>query len=253
MRWGNERQNFLCHCVNGIGHNGCRSGAHRSTHGEPCKPQLWQRGGGFDEQPEPDPDEFGTTAVTISQATSSGTGFSISGVSLPVTLDAGQSATFTASLAPTTAGSASGTATIRSSQLSAPVSIAMTGTGVAVAPSITSQPASEGILVNQTATFSVIAAGTAPLSYQWKKTGVAISGATSASYTTPAEALSGNGTQFTVVVTNAAGSATSNAATLTVTTAPVAPSITTQPANQTTTAGLTATFADGYSFGHGST
>jgi hypothetical protein len=54
------------------------------------------------------------------------------------------------------------------------------------------------------------------LSYQWKKGGTAISGATSSSYTTPATTSSDNGAQFTVMVSNSAGSATSNAATLTV-------------------------------------
>jgi hypothetical protein len=85
-----------------------------------------------------------------------------------------------------------------------------------VAPSITAQPASQTITAGQTATFSVTASGTAPLSYQWRKNGTAIGGATTASYTTPAETTADNGAQFTVVVTNVAGNATSNAATLTV-------------------------------------
>ena len=112
-----------------------------------------------------------------------------------------------------------------------------------VAPSITTQPSGQTITAGQTATFSVTAAGTAPLSYQWKKSGTTISGATSSSYTTPAETTSDNGVPFTVVVSNSAGSATSNAATLTVNAAPVAPSITTQPTSQTITAGQTATFS----------
>ena len=61
---------------------------------------------------------------------------------------------------------------------------------------------------------------------------MAISGATAASYTTPATTSSETGTQFTVVVTDSNGSVTSNPATLTVTAAAVAPSITSQPANQ---------------------
>ena len=112
-----------------------------------------------------------------------------------------------------------------------------------VAPSITTQPASQTVTAGQTATFSVTASGTAPLSYQWQKNGAAISGATSASYTTPAETTSENGAQFTVMVSNSAGSVTSSAATLTVNPAPVAPSITTQPSSQTVTAGQTATFS----------
>jgi hypothetical protein len=70
--------------------------------------------------------------------------------------------------------------------------------------------------VGQTATFSVTATGSATLSYQWQKGATAIAGATSSSYTTAATTSSDNGAQFTVAVSNSAGSVTSNAATLTV-------------------------------------
>lgn len=84
-----------------------------------------------------------------------------------------------------------------------------------VAPSITTQPASQTVTAGQSVTFSVVAAGTAPLSYQWQQNGVAISGATSSSYTI-SSAQSANAGSYTAVVSNSAGSATSNAATLTV-------------------------------------
>src|ERR1700722_14568542 len=116
------------------------------------------------------------------------------------------------------------------------------GTGGS-APVITTQPSNTAVAVSQTATFSVVAAGTAPLSYQWQKNGTNITGATSASYTTPSTASTDNGATFQVVVSNSAGSVTSGAATLTVNPAVVAPTITTQPANQTVTAGQTATFS----------
>lgn len=112
----------------------------------------------------------------------------------------------------------------------------------AVAPTITSQPASQTVTVGQTARFAVMASGTAPLSYQWLKNNSNIASATSAAYTTPAAVAGDTGAQFTVVVSNSAGSIASAAATLTVTTAPVGPTITTQPANQTVTVGQTATF-----------
>src|SRR5207248_2040998 len=111
-----------------------------------------------------------------------------------------------------------------------------------VAPVITTQPVNQTVITGQAATFSVVASGTAPMSYQWQKNGASIAGATSASYTTPATTTSDSGSTFKVVVSNGAGTATSNAATLTVNTAPVAPTITTQPANQTVTTGQTATF-----------
>jgi hypothetical protein len=72
------------------------------------------------------------------------------------------------------------------------------------------------VTVGATATFSVVATGTAPLSYQWSKNGTVVSGATAASYTTPATVSVDNGASFTVKVSNVAGSQTSNPATLTV-------------------------------------
>ncbi len=118
----------------------------------------------------------------------------------------------------------------------------LAGPATRIPPSITSQPVSQTVTAGQKATFSVVATGTNPLKYHWSKNGVSITGATSASYTTPATTTSDSGSQFTVAVSNSAGSVTSNAATLTVN-ALVAPSITTQPASQTVTAGQAATFS----------
>jgi hypothetical protein len=84
------------------------------------------------------------------------------------------------------------------------------------APTISVHPASQTIQEGLTATFTVTAAGTAPLAYQWKRGGVAIVGATAASYTTAVLTSADDGALFTVVVSNADGSATSTAATLTV-------------------------------------
>jgi hypothetical protein len=86
------------------------------------------------------------------------------------------------------------------------------------APTISTQPANQSINAGQTATFTVVAAGAAPLSYQWQLNGTAIVGATAASYTTPVATTADSGQQFRVVVTNSLGSITSNIATLTVTT-----------------------------------
>ena len=59
-----------------------------------------------------------------------------------------------------------------------------------------------------------MAAGTAPLTYQWQKNNANISGATSASYTTPATVSGDSGATFRVIVTNPVTSITSNPATL---------------------------------------
>src|SRR2546427_727031 len=142
------------------------------------------------------------------------------------------------------AGLGSGTATITATDGSgASASTTLIVNPAPVAPTITAQPASQTVTAGQTATFSVTATGTAPLSYQWQRAGVPISGATLASYTTPPTTSADDSAQFTVVVSNTAGSVTSSVATLTVTPAPVAPTITSQPASQTVTAGQTATFS----------
>nr|WP_154984450.1 S-layer homology domain-containing protein [Paenibacillus xylanexedens] len=113
-----------------------------------------------------------------------------------------------------------------------------------VAPSITSQPGNKTVTAGQTATFSITASGDAPLSYQWKKDGNAltdgenISGATAATLSI-SNTQSGDAGSYTVVVTNAAGNASSNAATLTVNalTNAATPSIDTQPTGDTVNEG----------------
>src|SRR5580704_18175469 len=97
------------------------------------------------------------------------------------------------------------------------------------APTITTSPGNQTVTAGQTATFTVVASGTAPLSYQWQQNGVNIVGATTTSYTTAVTATTDSGSTFAVVVSNTAGTLTSAAATLTVNAAPVAPTITTQP------------------------
>jgi glucose/arabinose dehydrogenase len=111
------------------------------------------------------------------------------------------------------------------------------------APSITTQPASQTVAAGQSVTFSVGATGTQPLAYQWQRGTTNIAGATSASYTFTAQAAD-NGATFRVIVSNAFGSVTSNAATLTVTqnSAPTA-TITAPAAGTLYTAGGTVNYA----------
>ena len=84
-------------------------------------------------------------------------------------------------------------------------------------PAITTQPQAQTVAEGATATFSVVATGAGPLTYQWQKNDVALVGATSASYTTPASIVADSGESFTVVVTGPTGRITSSAALLTVT------------------------------------
>ena len=107
---------------------------------------------------------------------------------------------------------------------------------VTAKPAITTQPVSQAVAAGQTASFSVVATGTEPLTYQWKKDGSNIDGATSSTYK-PVSSSELNGAKFSVVVTNSAGTVTSNEAVL----SDVA--IGTQPTNQTAFASKTATFS----------
>jgi hypothetical protein len=92
----------------------------------------------------------------------------------------------------------------------------LTVTAAAVAPSVITQPASQSVLPSTPVTFSVVAGGSSPIAYQWRRNGVDITGATTASYAfTPTGA--DNGALFTVRVSNAAGSIVSQAATLSIT------------------------------------
>jgi hypothetical protein len=84
------------------------------------------------------------------------------------------------------------------------------------APSITTQPSTQTVNPGQTATFTVVASGAAPLTYQWMRNGRAIAGATSPAYTTPAAAVGDNGAGFSVTIANAAGQTASATAALTV-------------------------------------
>ncbi|MFT3869892.1 MAG: immunoglobulin domain-containing protein [Nibricoccus sp.] len=118
----------------------------------------------------------------------------------------------------------------------------------AVAPSITTQPQSVTVTVGAGATFTVAATGTAPLTYQWKKAGAAINGATSATYTIPVAQLTDAG-NYTVVITNGTGSITSSTATLAVSPAPAGPVIATQPTSHSVASGHDVSlviFATGY-------
>ena len=143
------------------------------------------------------------------------------------------------------------------------------GTGTVVnAPAITDQPNNATVTVGQPATFTVAASGSEPLSYKWQESNSSgnwadISGATDATYTTGATTTSMSGYQYRCVVSNSAGSVTSEVATLTVNepapttytiTADVTPSgAGTATSDKTTaTAGdtvkLTATANSGYRF-----
>jgi hypothetical protein len=140
------------------------------------------------------------------------------------TLDNGDSFTVTVS-------NSAGSATSNAAKL----------TVTAQAPQISVQPPNVSVQIGQTANFSVTAAGTAPLSYQWLRNNQAISAATSPTYALANAQSTDSGATFAVTVSNSAGSITSGPASLTVTQVPVA--LATQPAGGTYFVGETTTMS----------
>ena len=108
-----------------------------------------------------------------------------------------------------------------------------------IPPTITSQPVSVAAMQGQTVTFNVTATGSAPLIYQWMKNGVPIPSATTATLTL-SDVQASDADTYTVMITNPAGSVTSNPVTLTLV---FAPSITSSPLSYTAYEKLTGVMA----------
>ena len=107
------------------------------------------------------------------------------------------------------------------------------------APSITDQPKDKAVFISQTAYFDVGVTGKPPFAFQWYRDGVAISGATGATYTSGAVTSADNGAKFSVKITTASGSVASSQAVLTVKDKPV---VTTDPVSASVSVGASVSF-----------
>ena len=109
-----------------------------------------------------------------------------------------------------------------------------------IALSLTAQPQAQTARDGEVATFDAAATGSEPIQYQWQRNGVPIAGADNSSYTTSALALADNAAVFKVVITNPAGSVSSQEAKLSVTA--MAPRVLTDPDSVTTSDGANVIF-----------
>lgn len=118
-----------------------------------------------------------------------------------------------------------------------------------MAPVITQQPADVSVTAPDAAQFSVVASGTPAPTYQWQRSNIGggsysdIPGATGANYGTGATTTAMNGERYRVLISNSAGSTTSNPAVLTVAPTPVMPTFTQLPQTQAVVAPAPATFS----------
>ncbi len=183
----------------------------------------------------------GSSTLTISALTASGTGYSVSGFTLPISIAAGASSTITAKFAPTATGSPAGNISITSNAPGSPLTIAMTGTGVQ--GQVTSSPASvsfgnvlvgasssQTVSLTNNGTASVTISSVAPTGTGYTITGLAA---------TPITLTTGQSTSFTA--TFAPTSAASASGTITVTSNGSNPSLTISLSGTGVQAGISAT------------
>jgi len=152
----------------------------------------------------------GGSSLTITQANVTGAVFSISGLSLPLTLTSNQSVTFTATFAPTSAGAASGSLSVVSNASNSPLNIALSGTGTAAGQlAVSPTSLSFGNVVDGTSSAlngSLIASGAAvTVSSASLNNGEFVLSGISLPVTIPA----GQSSSFTVTFTPQASGATS--------------------------------------------
>jgi len=137
-------------------------------------------------------------------------------------------------------GSDSGVFSVKVTNAGGSVMSANAYLNIAPPPTITTQPQSQAVTPGQSVSFSVAASGSGSISYQWYFNGVSLGGAANSSTFSINNVIVGNAGNYTVVVANSTGSATSAVATLTVF---VPPAIQTQPNNQAVTQGQDASFS----------
>jgi len=167
---------------------------------------------------------IGGSIATISQASVSGAGFQISGLTLPLTLDPSQSTTFTVSFAPQASGSASGTVTIISDASNSSFSSPLAGTGVALG-TLGSNPTSlnfGSVTIGKKQALTGMVTNTGGSNVTISKVGISGTGFSLSGITTPLTLGAGQSTTFTATFTpqttaTASGSVTitSNASNLT--------------------------------------
>ena len=184
----------------------------------------------------------GGSTVTVSQATATGTGYSVNGVTLPFTLAAGASKSFNVVFAPTTSGSPTGILTVTSDASNPSLTVSLSGTAAAVGSlTATTSPLSFGsVTVGQSKTLSETITNSGGSTVTVSQVAATGSGYSVSGVTLPLILAGGASKSFNVVFApTTSGTPTG---TLTVTSDASNPSLTVSLSGTATTAGtLTAT------------
>ena len=161
----------------------------------------------------------GTKDLVISQATVSGEGFSVSGLTAPLTVAAGMSVNFTVMFQPMTTGTASASISISSNATTTPVTVSLTGTGVSEStPAISVTPGTvsfgnQTVKTSASQTVTVSNTGTAALSIS--QASVSGTGFGMTGLSAPVTVAAGASTSFTVSFQPAATGAAAGSVTIT--------------------------------------
>lgn len=142
----------------------------------------------------------GEGSVTISQIGISGNGFSLNGITAPVTLATGQSTSFSVMFTPTATGSASGNITITSNASNPTLMIQLSGTGVTPG-SLSASPTSEAfgsVTVGSNQTLSDTVTNTGGTSVTISQVGISGGGFGLSGITAPVTLTAGQSVSFTV-------------------------------------------------------
>lgn len=141
----------------------------------------------------------GTASATLSQVTASGSGFAVSGITLPFTLAAGQSVSFSATFSPTSAGSDSGAVSVVSNAPNSPLGISLSGTGSAQTVSLSPGSLSFGnVTLGQNSVLPVVLTNTGSASITVSQASITGAGFTVTGPSLPLSLAAGQNTSFSV-------------------------------------------------------
>jgi len=157
----------------------------------------------------------GSATLTITQAALTGAGFGLSGLTLPLSLAPAQSASFTVSYSPSTAGSATGSLTLTSNAPTSPTAISLSGSGVTATLQLSASPTAlnfGNVTVSSSATQSVTLSNTGNSSVSVSQLTVTGSSFSASGLTLPLTLAAGQSTSFSVTFSPASSGSYSGSA-----------------------------------------